>query len=338
MTRTRLPPIDDLARILGEATSPPSAPASGYIPVAVDALRPGAPLGFRIYLQTGGRFIPFHGRTATFTPSDRQRLLDFKQPTVFVAREETTAYQAYAEAHIEEIVRDGRIPEQVKAGIVYRSAQGIMRDILLHSDGPDTVERSQRAAGSTVEYVLRGRESFLSLLSSCAFDYQTYTHSVNVCIFSVGLARHLGFGPEALEEIGSGVLLHDIGKVRVDPAILHKTGPLSQDEWDIMHKHPSWGVEMVRGQKGMTPRILDLILHHHEKLDGSGYPEGLSRDTIPMEVRITTLCDIFDALTTNRTYKNALSTFDTLATIHKSMRGKIDQDLLRELVLILKSE
>jgi len=83
--------------------------------------------------------------------------------------------------------------------------------------------------------------------------------------------------------------------------------------------------------------VIELIRHHHEKLDGSGYPDNLRADEIPEAVRITTVCDIFDALTTSRAYKKALSTFDTLALMQREQRGRIDEKILRELILLLHS-
>ena len=328
---------DGSGRILGEVVVDQEAGEGRYFPVALDGLLPGTVLGFQVYVRLGRRHVLVHGRKTPFSAEERERILLYKQPTVFVPLADTARYQEYIESNLTEIVHRNEIPEAVKAGLVYRTTKGLMREILSHPDDPLVVERSRRASEATVEYVLRGRDSFLGLLSQCSLDYRTYTHSVNVCIFSVALARQVGMEPEKLADIGTGVLLHDIGKTRVDPSILHKTGPLTQAEWSIMKKHPEWGIELVRGREGVTPGMSEIILHHHEKLDGSGYPHGLGEDDIPPPVRIITLCDIFDALTTNRSYKSALSTFDTLTLIHREMKGMVDPDLLRELVLILKA-
>jgi putative nucleotidyltransferase with HDIG domain len=328
---------DGSGRILGEVVVDQEAGEGQYFPVALDGLLPGTVLGFQVHVRLGRRHVLVHGRKTPFSAEERERILLYKQPTVFVPLADTARYQEYIESYLTEIVRRSEVPEAVKAGLVYRTTKGLMREILSHPDDPLVVERSRRASEATVGYILRGRDSFLNLLSQCSFDYRTYTHSVNVCIFSVALARQVGMEPENLADIGTGVLLHDIGKTRVDPSILHKTGPLTQAEWSIMKKHPEWGIELVRGREGVTPGMVEIILHHHEKLDGSGYPHGLREGDLPPPVRIITLCDIFDALTTNRSYRSALSTFDTLALIHREMTGLVDQDLLRELVLILKA-
>jgi HD-GYP domain-containing protein (c-di-GMP phosphodiesterase class II) len=305
--------------------------------VALDGLRPGTVPGFRIYLQVEDRWVPVHGRTEPFTAEARERLLAFKVPTVFVSRDDVPRYLAYLEGHLEEIVKDPAVSEGVKAGLVYRSTQGLVQGIIAHPNEPTTVERSRQAAQVTVDYILRGREAFLGLLSNCSFDYQTYTHSVNVCIFGVALARRIGMATGGLAELGTALLLHDIGKSLVDPAILHKTGGLTDEEWTVMKRHPRWGVDLSLDKSGMSPAIADVILHHHEKLDGSGYPDGIGGGDITTMVRITSICDIFDALSTNRCYKRALPTYDTIALMQKDLRDKLDLDLLREMVILLKA-
>jgi putative nucleotidyltransferase with HDIG domain len=333
-----LTPLDQVDRILGEEISGPSERWRAYIPVALDGLIPETVLGFRLFGRSEKRYVLVHGREPLFTAGDRERLLSLKQPTVYVAAADAEAYQIYLESHLKEIVLDRDIPEPVKAGLVYRSARWLVREILERPDDPSTLRRSQQAAAATVDYILRGRESFFQLIQNCSIDYRTYTHSVHVCIFTVALAQRVGYPIAELPALGSAVLLHDIGKTRVDREILNKSGPLSAEEWVIMRKHPEWGAEILEGREGVTPELLDIVLHHHEKLDGSGYPHGLRGSQISTRVRMVTICDIFDAITTNRSYKSALSTFNTLTLMEREMRGQVDFDLLVELVLLLRSE
>jgi len=323
-------------RIVGEEVATPPWKGQKYLPVALESLIPGTVLGFRVFIQVDGSHVLIHGREAPFAASDRERLFFLQQPTVYVHVDEAERYLTYLEENLTQLVDQQQISDPIKANLVYHAAQGLMRDILLRPEDPRVLVRAQRAADVTVGYILKGRDSFAHLLSSCDIDYKTYTHSVHVCIFTVALARRVGFPVESLHEIGTAVLLHDIGKTRIDPAILNKPGPLSLEERDLIRRHPAWGLDLVRDRTGLTPTMADVILHHHEKLDGSGYPDGLKGNEISHVVRIVTICDIFDAVTTNRAYKRALSTFDTLALMQREMRDQLDVDLLVELVRLLR--
>jgi HD-GYP domain-containing protein (c-di-GMP phosphodiesterase class II) len=327
---------DHAGRIVGEEYFQPASKEEGFFPVALEGLLPGTVLGFQVFALVNGKYILVHSRTAPFTEDCRELLLGYKQPTLYVSVSDGFCYQAYTEAHLAEIVGDKNIPEPVKARLVYGSTRSLVREILTHPDDPDTLTRTQRAAQATVDYILRGHEAFLSLFSSCSIDCRTYTHSVNVCIFSVALAEKMGIIEESLTEVGTAVLLHDIGKARIDSSILNKASPLTEAEWKVMRKHPEWGLDLVKSHETPTPEMGEVILLHHEKLDGSGYPEGLRGSEIPTLVRITTICDIFDALTTNRSYRSALSTFETLSFMQTELAGRIDRDILEQLVLLLK--
>jgi len=131
-------------------------------------------------------------------------------------------------------------------------------------------------------------------------------HCRRVAAYSVQLANHYGLPAEMLDTLRFGGLLHDIGKLMVPAHILSKPGRLTEQEWKALQAHPEHGFEMA-DQLGFAPGILDIILYHHERNDGSGYPDGLDVNVIPWTVRIVSVMDAFDALTSPRTYREALS-------------------------------
>lgn len=167
-----------------------------------------------------------------------------------------------------------------------------------------------------------------------SYDYHTYTHCVNVCILSLGMAIRLGFG-DSLRDIGMGSLLHDIGKRMIPREVLEKPGPLSDEEWEQMKKHPLYSFEMLRGEGGVSRIACEIALQHHEKMDGSGYPRGLRGVMIHRFSRLVCIADIFDALTSSRPYKGAVPPFDALRVMVEEMRGKLDVELLREFILFV---
>ncbi|WP_346909682.1 HD-GYP domain-containing protein [uncultured Roseibium sp.] len=157
----------------------------------------------------------------------------------------------------------------------------------------------------------------------------TFRHSMMVTGFAVAFARQLGASAEEHALLGIGAIVHDIGKVRIPLAILDKPGKLTPDEFALVKKHPVYSRMILSGRPEIGPDVLDLALHHHEYLDGSGYPDGLSADQISRHVRMLTICDIYSALTEERAYKKAFGSRQAFATLLE-MGGKIDQDLLQK--------
>ncbi|WP_112384300.1 HD-GYP domain-containing protein [Sphingomonas carotinifaciens] len=157
-------------------------------------------------------------------------------------------------------------------------------------------------------------------------DY-TYLHSIAVCALMVNFAIHLGLGEDEVRAIGAAGLLHDIGKATTPEHILNKPGRLEGEELDVMRRHPAAG-HAILGELGETAAItLDVCLHHHERIDGSGYPEGLAGDAVSLHARIAAICDVYDAVTSIRPYKRPWSPHEALAQM-LSWQGHFDPVLL----------
>jgi putative nucleotidyltransferase with HDIG domain len=158
---------------------------------------------------------------------------------------------------------------------------------------------------------------------------QTYQHSLLVTGLATGFGRYLGLRHYDLKRLSSGSILHDIGKVRVPVEILEKPAALDEVEMDIMKKHPLLGGEALASMADVPAEMMDVVLHHHEYLDGSGYPHGLYGSQISDIVRVMTIVDIFGALIERRSYKPPLPS-DAAYKILVDMGPKLDQALVRE--------
>ena len=137
-------------------------------------------------------------------------------------------------------------------------------------------------------------------------DPYTHGHTERVAGYSVAIARELGFPPEEIQRIQFGAFLHDIGKVHTQSEVLQKPGALTEEEWMMVKAHPVRGAEMIRGVKFLE-RVTDMVRHHHERVDGRGYPDGLTGDQISIGAKIVNVADAFDAMTTNRPYRASLT-------------------------------
>ena len=156
------------------------------------------------------------------------------------------------------------------------------------------------------------RAALLGMLR--ARDHETEGHSERVVGGTLALGRHLGLAGAALEALELGAILHDLGKVGVPDAILHKPGPLTDAEWAEMRRHPAIGHELTARDPALLPAA-PIVRHHHERWDGTGYPDGLGGATIPLGARIFTLADTFDAMTSDRPYRAGLAPAAAVAEI-----------------------
>ncbi len=160
-----------------------------------------------------------------------------------------------------------------------------------------------------------------------AKDPYTRGHSDRVKRMSLSIARHLGFSEERLETLEYGALLHDIGKIGIKDEILQKQGPLSQEEYEVIREHPLIGVKIVMGVEFFKDKI-PIIRHHHEFYDGSGYPDGLAGEAIPLEARIISLPDAFDAMTSHRPHRGVIPLQDALMELEKCKSKQFDPKVL----------
>ena len=159
----------------------------------------------------------------------------------------------------------------------------------------------------------------------------TYLHAVSVCALMVNLARKMGFPEWQMHDIGMAGLLHDIGKMTIPDSILSKPGKLDESEWNVIRSHPERGHEILSASKGLSDIVLDVCLRHHEKMDGTGYPGGLSGDDLSIFTRMSSICDVYDAITSRRPYNDPLSTSEALAEM-MSWSGHFDQLIFYDFV------
>ena len=170
-----------------------------------------------------------------------------------------------------------------------------------------------------------------------ARDRYTYGHSARVSLYAGLLGQRIGLDPHRLSTVERGGLFHDFGKIAVRDKVLLKPGKLTDDEYAEIKRHPTDGRDLLRNMKTLA-HALDIVYHHHERMDGSGYPAGLAGESIPLVARVTTIADIFDALTTARVYRGALSREDATSIMADEVRkGWWDGRLLDEFHGVLET-
>ncbi|MEJ2480488.1 MAG: HD-GYP domain-containing protein [Acidihalobacter sp.] len=151
-------------------------------------------------------------------------------------------------------------------------------------------------------------------------------------MLSIAFARHLGFADEELRIIGLGALLHDLGKINTPPEILNKPGRLTSDEFAVMRKHPVDGYEMLCDSGGIPARSLQVIRHHHERIGGNGYPNGWQGEQIPVAVLITSVVDVYDAVTSDRCYHDGVPAHQGLQLLYDIAPNNFGRELVEEFI------
>jgi putative nucleotidyltransferase with HDIG domain len=182
--------------------------------------------------------------------------------------------------------------------------------------------------------ILRHPHALISLSRLKTSDEYTYMHSVAVCALMVALARRMGLNEEQVRQAGVAGLMHDVGKMMIAPEILNKPDRLTAEEFAIMKHHPQAGLKILEENLQVNSMVLDVCIHHHEKVDGSGYPHGLAGDEISLYAKMGAICDVYDAVTSERPYKKGWGAAHSIREM-ATWKGHFDEKVFQAFVKTL---
>jgi HD-GYP domain-containing protein (c-di-GMP phosphodiesterase class II) len=194
---------------------------------------------------------------------------------------------------------------------------------------PPALEQVDDLVREVIESILRNDSALALLLRVRSSNDCTLVHSVSVCALMVTCAHALHSDRNTLHQAGVGGLLHDIGKAGIPPRILNKLGRYSEEEFSLMRTHPQHGHELLRAIPDMGPEPLDIVLHHHERMDGSGYPQAAQAPQISRLARMAAIADVYDTITSDRCYHTALPPTAALKKMWEWSKFHFDPDLMR---------
>lgn len=305
-----------------------------FFPIRVASLRVDTIVHFDFYIRSRPAAPPvlYRERNLPFTEETKYRLAESSVAELFVPSGQVAEYRRYVEANLNAVLSDPDVDIVERSEVLYDSASGLVKDAFENPRSGEVLQRSRALVENAVSFVFTQQASVESLLKVTSTDYYTYTHCVNVFVFSIAFARRLGLEGQTVLNQANGALLHDIGKCRIPASVLNNPGKLTAEEWEQMKLHPVHGYDLLRSQGVQDDVMLDVTRHHHEKLTGKGYPDNLPGVEISMFARMSTISDIFDALTTRRSYKDAMTSFDALRLMKKEMAQELDHDLFESFV------
>ncbi|MDO9207085.1 MAG: HD domain-containing protein [Sulfuricurvum sp.] len=257
---------------------------------------------------------------------------------LYVDEEDESRYKAYVKRHLQSIAQNSDIPTEQKGRLVYEKAAEAIDAMFKNPESLENVKRAQPVVNSFIDIILQDLNAVESLLKITAHDFYTHTHSINVSIYTLSLGSFLGIAGKDLETLGMAAILHDLGKSKVDYDIINKNGKLTDEEFDHMKKHPSLGYDIAVKLGISDQRILTGIRHHHERMEGGGYPDNLKKDQISEFARIIGVCDVFDALSTKRSYKDPMSSFESLRLMKQQMSGHLDMNMVDAFIKMLQKQ
>ncbi|MFG0723979.1 HD-GYP domain-containing protein [Pseudomonas sp. GLN_6] len=212
----------------------------------------------------------------------------------------------------DEVQRAAKLCERSKAAVVSMFADARMGQALQFEQAGELVEEIS-------DSIMRHPNALISLARLKNADEYTYMHSVAVCALMIALARQLDLNEAQVREAGLAGLLHDIGKMAIPNEVLNKPGKLTDNEFATVRNHPEAGSRMLLESKQVSALVLDVCLHHHEKVDGTGYPHRLEGEQISLYARMGAVCDVYDAITSDRPYKRG---WDPAESIRKMAEWK----------------
>ncbi|MFO8006607.1 MAG: HD-GYP domain-containing protein [Candidatus Brocadiia bacterium] len=335
------PPRAGPAEKRGEASRPQSGPGEegAFFPVSLAVMQPGtlAPVDLFIRERSTGEYVLYKAAHTNLSEETRHRLLARGVAWLHLRRKDEDAYFSYVEDNIAQIVTDELLPRDEACRLVYRTSNRVVSDVFDDPRSGRNLKRAEKMVSATVQAIIREPDALWYMTSMATHDYYTYTHSVNACIFLVAASRDM-FGvsePKRLEEIGLGGVLHDIGKSQIPSEVLSKPGGLTEAEWEQMKRHPVLGLNIVTSFRALPAGAACIIRSHHERLDGTGYPDGMGSERLPWLVRLAGIVDTYDAMTTERAYAPARRPYEALSVMMEQTEGKLDQDMLRSFVRFL---
>jgi putative nucleotidyltransferase with HDIG domain len=292
---------------------------------------------FKVYIKQAGRFVLYAGQDGHFTPRHRKKLHDSGVEEVYVLTRERRNFQDYVEQHLPRILADEDVPVADRSRVLHSAATGIVQDVFDNKLPTGMTKREYARILVFVEKAVQflARDEALKQIAALAsHDYSVYSHSVQVFVYATAIMQALRATEDMVVATGVGAMLHDLGKMAVDKAILNKPGPLTQEERRVVETHPVRGVAFCMGMP-LSPEVTACILLHHERINGAGYPGGIQGEAIPMHVRALSAADVYDAMTTKRPYAEAFSPFEALRVMRDDMPGAFDVEVFRTLVMVL---
>jgi putative nucleotidyltransferase with HDIG domain len=311
-----------------------------FYPIDTKIMDKNVDLVFNIFSKvqdaSEDRYVLYASKDPRYCDKVREllRSSDFNEE-LYIHDEDLALYFEHATNFLSDYVLNSQDTPEKKMAKVYDLSKDVTRQFFEANSNPEILRGSDQVV-ELMEKCLSNRElGFHGLSKIMAKDYYTYTHSINVGIYCMSFGLKMGLSGEDVHELGLGGMLHDVGKSVAPKEILNKQGSLTDAEFEVIKEHTFDGEKILRDLGCYGEKVVQMAGQHHERYCGGGYHQGLAGEEISLFARICKLTDIYDALTTRRSYKKALKSIEALTIMTSKMRDELDPKLLNSFIRML---
>ncbi|MBI4383671.1 MAG: HD-GYP domain-containing protein [Nitrospinae bacterium] len=311
-----------------------------YRPINIEFLNSTGKEHFDVFYRTESFGSVNYVKFASSRPEHQEkfrRLLESGELLQEFYIHETDLFKYYEQATqtLRTVVASPSVPMETKTKKIYEVSKNVMKEFFEYNTSSKILNSSEEVMGLMDSCMQQSEIGFYAIAKITNKDYYTYTHSVNVGLYCMTFGVKCKMSHDDIKLLGLGGMLHDVGKSRIPHEIINKNGKLSEQEFAVMKQHSPYGQEILEEMMCYGPAVTTMAGQHHEKFKGGGYPRGLKGDEISLYARICKIMDVYDALSTRRSYKKAMAAFDVLTLMKKQMGEEFDQVLLDKFILLM---
>lgn len=297
-------------------------------------------INLEILSKNGNGGQSFHPHLQTLSANENDEQPHHPHLQTFSANEQTEERSTFsvADESNDADLEQNNFQKELKVARKVHSRVGLFIDSALEDIRLGQAVNTDEAKELVTEVansITRSSHAMMWLTNLKERDEYTSIHCLNVCIMAVSFGRSIGMSKPELEILGLGGLLHDIGKMRVPLEILNKPSKLTAEEFDVMKTHPMEGYEILIEQGDLPLDVLDIVKHHHERRNGKGYPSHLNGDEISIMTRMVAIVDVYDAITSDRCYHDAITPYDALKNMYEWINEDFDKSVIEQFIKCL---
>ena len=306
-----------------------------YRPISLDSINPDIFPDIALYMKSGHNYVLYKPHDRKFTEDDRTRLERNNVEFLHARSGDMNTVTDYLENNMFDFMHNENLSSISKGKILYQASANCVTDFFESHDNPENMVRCQNLIKNIIYYVSTNKDCLEALKSLIENNFYIYTHSIQVTALSLLAHCELfSVSKDELIDIGVGSILHDFGMIFISNDIQNKPDALSDIEYQKVKLHAQSGYDYLKTARGTSDISLSIIRNHHERYDGSGYPFGLKENNIPRSVQVTSICDVYSALTTDRTYRKATSSVDALRIMKQDAKA-FNPDILARFIEIV---
>ncbi len=309
-----------------------------YFPLPIHTYNEGDIIDQKLYFKYQGQFVFFQEKGQKWLSADSKRLKDFGLEDLYIRADSLNVWHEFMDSKMPKLLQEPKMSMADKGKIIYQTCVSTAEAVFNNPKSSETAQKSTSFLKHCIDFLSQDKSSFYELFKTSALTMSEHSHGLHVAAYAVTLGKKMGFTKEQeLVTLGVGALLHDLGKTKISPELLDRKGPISDAEKEELKKHAKYGYEIVSQYGTAIPQLAKrIIVEHHERIDGSGYPKGLTGGQIHIFSQIVGVCDVFDSMTSHRPYKDKASPFDSVSEMLTLDQNKFDKNLLVAFIEMMK--